>query len=270
MTVETYIDRTRTRVRAEQEAVDAKIEAFEAFHEQVSEIPAEPTPPTPTEPAPSSPASVVATAGTAVRAESATEDRCRAVRQAFAETIRPHSVADRTDTESVLTTIREEFTDAIAVALAPTGETSFSPDLKRALVSETEARQTEAVVLRRALDHEAVQVDDVGRAVEQITDWIVDEDETPLGNLDFEALQDRHETLAGHRDRCESLLAQRQAFLGETTSERVDAGIRHRSLVPYLYQDFPVDHPLLATLVRLEETCRECQRAVRDHLVRRV
>lgn len=268
MTVQTYVDEARTRVRAEQEAVDAKIDAIESFRNRVADVPTEPTPSSTTG-SPSSSSGTTAVAGTAVRAGSSHEDRCRTVRQAFAETIRPHSVADRDD-ESLLETIREEFTDAIAVALAPTTEASFSPDVKRALLSETESRRTEAVVLRRALDREETQVDDIGEVVREITRWIADADETPLDRLGFERLHERHERLAVHRDRCESLLRERQTFLRETTNECVDAGIRHRSLVPYLYQDFPVDHPLLVTLVRLEETCRECQRAVRDHLVRRV
>jgi hypothetical protein len=270
MTVTTYVDEARTRVRAEQEAVDAKIDAIEAFRDRVADVPTEPTPSVPTEPTPSSSTGATTSAGTAVRAESSSEDRCRAVRRAFAETVYPHSDTDGDETESLLAAIREEFTDAIAVALAPTTGTSFSPDLKRMLLSEANARQTEAVVLRRTLSREQTQVAEVSEAVEEITDWIVETDQTPLLQHDFATLRQRHQTLATHRDQCETLLVRRQEFLQQTTNEGVDVGIRHRSLLPYLYEDFPVDHPVLSTLVRLEEACRECQRAIRDHLVRRV
>jgi hypothetical protein len=33
---------------------------------------------------------------------------------------------------------------------------------------------------------------------------------------------------------------------------------------------FEVDHPVLATVARLDNTCKDCQRTVRDHLIRRV
>ena len=93
--------------------------------------------------------------------------------------------------------------------------------------------------------------------------------EAAVTNLGFGALQRRHETLASHRDRCEELARERQVFLEGTTNDGIDVGVRHRSVLPYLYQDFPVDHPVLATAAELDQTCWECQRAVRDHLVRR-
>jgi len=109
-----------------------------------------------------------------------------------------------------------------------------------------------------------------GETVEEITGWIVDTDETPLTDLGFQGLRRRHEALARHRDRCEELATQRQEFLERTTSRSAEAGIRHRSLVPHLDQEFPMDHPLLVTVARLDDACAECQRAVRRHLVRRV
>lgn len=261
MPVETHVDRARTRVRAEREAVAGKLDAFEAFIDRIEELSPDPTQ--------SSTAGVTATVGALSRGTSAPEDRCRAVRTAFAETIRPHSVAEPDDPESLLTTIRSEFSDSIAVALAPTTETSFSPTLKRALVSEAATRRAETEVLRRALDREGAHLEEAGETVDDITAWIADADQTPLTDIGFEALRDRHETLASHRDRCEELARARQSFLRQTTARNADVGIRHRNLGPYLYEDFPVDNPLLATVARLDEVCAACQRAVRQHLVQR-
>lgn len=258
----TLIDQARTRVTAEQDAVDAKLEALEAFRKRVSDLPAEPTL--------SSSPRITATAGARLGTDSSPDDRCRAVRTAFEETVRPHSVADVDDSESPLATIQNEFTDSIAVALAPTSEISFSPDLKQLIVAETNARQTETSVLRRALAREETQLDTAGNVVDDIVSWIVEADETPLTDLGFAALQQRHETLARHRDRCENLAHQRQEFLRKPTNKNADVGIHHRSLIPYLYQDFPMDHPVLATGARLDVACKQCQRAVRNHLVRRV
>jgi len=206
---------------------------------------------------------------THISADASSADGCRTVRTAFAETIRPHSVADIDESESLLETIREEFTDAIAVALAPTSETSFTPELKQMLLAEARSRRSEATALQKALEREETHLDDAANTVNDAIAWIVDANETPLTDLGFDTLKQRHETLASHRDRCEEVAHDRQEFLRGTTNNGVDAGVRHRSLIPYLYQDFPVDHPVLATVATLESTCRECQRTVRNHLIRR-
>ena len=261
MVVETYVARARERVAAERDAVRAKHDAFAAFADRIAALLTE---------LQSSAPGVTATTGARFRAGASTDDGCRAVRRAFAETVRPHSVADENGDEPLLATVREEFTDAVAVAVAPTTGAGFSGGLKRSLVSEADARRTETAVIRRALDREDAHLDDATTTLDGITAWIADADETPLTDLGFDALHRRHATLATHRERCETLSRERQAFLRETTSRDAKAGVRHRSLVEYLYQDFPVDHPVLATAVRLDAVCASCQRAVREHLVRRV
>lgn len=261
MTVETYLDRARTRVQAEQDAVDAKLDAYDAFIRQVTDLQPDPTP-TPT-------AGLTTTGGTQLTVDPPTDDQCGTVRTVFAETVRPHSVATFDEPESLLETLREEFTDAVAVALAPTTEASFTPDLKRMVTTEAQSRRSEASALRRTLDRETGHLEEAGTAVDEITAWIADADETPLTQLGFDALAGRHDTLATHRDRCTELARHRQEFLQQATNAGIEIGVRHRSLVPYLYRDFPIDHPVLATVATLDDTCAACQRAVRVHLVRR-
>ncbi|WP_248897134.1 DUF7260 family protein [Haloplanus halobius] len=260
MAVETHVDQARSRVNAERAAVVAKRDAFETFRDRVAGIAPEPTP---------SLSSGISTTAGAVHGESSTDDRCRTVRTAFAETVRPHSVDDAADAEPLLATIRAEFTDSIAVALAPTTAPPFSAELKRAIVAETTARQAEIETLDRALERERAQLDDAGTVLWTVTDWIADANETPLSALGFDTLRKRHETLAAHRDRCADLTEQRQAFLRETTTGDAGAEIHHRDLVPYLYGESPVDYPVLTTATRLDDVCAACQRTVRDHLVRR-
>jgi hypothetical protein len=263
MVVDTYIEQARTRARSEQEAIAEMRDAYEAFIRRVQKQQPEQTP---------SSAAGLTTAGgvTHLSADGSSTDGCRTVRTAFAETIRPRSVADIDETESLLETIREEFSDAIAVALAPTTEASFTPELKQMVLAEAQSRQSEATALQKALEREEAHLDDASDAVDDIVTWMVDANEIPLTDLGFDTLQQRHKTLASHRDCCEEVARDRQGFLQETTNNGVDAGVRHRSLIPYLYQDFSVDHPVLATVATLDETCQECQRTVRDHLVRRV
>jgi hypothetical protein len=260
MRVETYVDQALTRVAAEREAVGAKRDAFEAFVRRVRDISPESVPASSTG---------ATSAGIHRHAPATTGRGCRRVRTAFAETVRPHSVDDVDGEESLLETIRAEFTEPLAMALAPTTEASFTAEFKAMLVSEARTRRAEATALERALEREAHQLDDAGDPVETIIGWVVERNETPLTDLGFDALEARHETLADHRTRCDEIAGKRQWFLERTTGSEGEAGVPHRRLVPYLYGDFPVDHPILATVASLEETCRECQRAVRDHLVRR-
>ena len=262
MAVDTYIEQARTRARSEQEAIDEKLRSYETFIRRGQELQPDQTP--------SSMAGITTASGaTHLSADASDSDGCRTVRTIFAETIRPHSVADVDGTESLLETIREEFTDAIAVALTPTTAPSFTPELKGMVLAEARSRRSEATALQNALGREDRHLNEAAETVTDIIDWIVDANESPLTDLDFDALQQRHETLASHRDRCEEVARNRQEFLQKTTKNGVDAGVRHRSLIPYLYQDFPVDHPVLATVATLDDTCRECQRTVRDHFVRR-
>jgi hypothetical protein len=264
MPTETYIDRARRRVRAEQEAVDAKLDAFDSFIERVEDVSTEQTSP------PS--LGVRAAVGAKLQWGTSGTERCREVRTAFAETVQPHSTADVDDSEpeTLLETMSHELSEAISVALAPTTETSFTTDIQRAILTETDSRRTETTALRRALDREEAIVEDAAETVDTMTAWIVDTNETPLSEFDFETLQDHHETLATYRERCGELCRERQEFLQGTTSQDAEAGVRHQSLIPYLYQSFSIEYPVLVTAVRLDSTCAECQRALRDHLVRRV
>lgn len=261
MVVTTYIDLAEDRTRAHREAAADKRAAFDAFLDRVEELPPESA---------SSSTGMAATAGTLPGGASSTGDRCRTVRTAFAETVRPHAVADDKGSEALLETIRSELSEPVAVALAPTTEASFTPELKRRVVSVAATRRTEAVALRVALDREADQLERAGESVDDVTAWIADADETSLTELGFEALRDRHGTLADHRARCERLAEERQAFLRGRTNETAEVGVDHRRLVPQVYEALPVDHPVLATVSRLDAVCADCQRAVRKHLVRRV
>jgi len=259
--VTTYVDLAEDRARAHREAAAEKRAAFDAFLDRVEELPPESA---------SSSTGMAATAGTLPGGASSTGDRCRTVRTAFAETVRPHAVADDGEAEALLETIRSELSEPVAVALAPTTDASFTPALKRRVVSAAATRRAEAGALRAALDRETDQLGRACEVVDDVTAWLADADGTPLTELGFEALRDRHGTIADHRARCERLGEDRQAFLRETTTRDAEVGVDHRRLVPQVYEALPVDHPVLATVARLDAVCADCQRAVREHLVRRV
>jgi len=261
MTLQTRIHDAGTRVRNEQDAVEAKLDAIDRFIDRVEGCTPGPTP--------ASSGGVATTVGTLSQHGRGGGDTCETVRQAFAETVRPHSLDDVEETESLQETIQVELSESIAVALAPTTNTGFTPKLKRAVLAETRARRAETEALRRALQREADEVADARAEVDEVVEWVVAADETPLTELGFEELRHRHERLETYRDRCETVAKRRQSFLAGATNNGLEAGIDHRRLGPYIYRDFPTDHPVLTTVARLDDACRECQRAVRDHLVRR-
>lgn len=260
MPVETHLDGAIERVDDEQEAVAAKRAAFDDFIDRIESLAAEP--------GQSTPAGVLATAGSLSGQTTATENRCRRVRKAFAETVRPHSVDD-VQAEPLIKTIEAELSPSVAGALASTPDSSFSPTLKRAVLSAATTRRAETEVFGDALGYEADQLETARDTVETITTWIAEADETPLRELGFDALRDRHETLSTHRAQCDRLAEHRQQFLRQSTNRGVDSCMDHRELVSYLYQEFPVDFPVLSAATRLAANCTDCQRAVRRHLVRR-
>lgn len=259
MPVETHIDAARERVDSEREAVAGKREAFDAFIERVSALSADATPG----------AGGPATDGGLTLADRTPSGGCDAVRTAFADTVRPHSVADIEEAEPLLATVRSELSEAVAAALAPATDQPFTPGLKRAVLSAASARRAETEVLGEALAREADRLDTARDSVEAVVAWLVEANETPLAGLGFAALRERHRALENHRERLAALARRRQEFLGAATSQGVEVGISHRELVPYLYGGFEVDHPVLCTVARLDGVCEDCQRTVRAHLVRR-
>jgi len=261
MSVQTRIHDAISRVQTEQAAVEAKLDAIDEFIDRVEDC------------APvSSPVSgtgVTATMGTASQAVQSRENQCQVVRRAFAETIRPHSLDDIQKKESLHETIKAELSESVAVALASTTNTTFSLTVKQGVISQASARRVETETFAQALDRELAQLEEAANVVDEITDWIATAEETPLSDCGFEELQHRHETLAAYRTQCDEVAEQRQSFLDGVTNNGAEVGVSHRTLPSYVYQDFPIDHPVLATVARLDDTCKECQRTVRQHLVRR-
>jgi len=256
------LEDARERVRAEREAVREKRSAYDRFLSRLDDL----SPTTTRE----RPAAITAGTTCLSRASGGSGSGCAEVRTAFTETVRPHSVADLDRAEPLLQTVRRELSDSIACALAPRTETELTTELREAVVTEAESRRAELGTTDAALEREADQLDAASDALVPVREWLLDANETPLTGLGFDALRDRHRTLATHRETCDRVVADRQPFLQGTTSRGAKTGVTHRSLVGYLYQDLPVDHPILSTGARLADLCADGQRTVRDHLVRRV
>lgn len=259
MTAEGVLGDAAARVESELEHVAAKSKAFRRFERTVSET------------APLDRRAVAggrpATGGTLATAGGG-DDRCRRLRERFLETVHPHSLDDIDGGEPVAATIREELGDEAALALAPNGGNRFTPGVKRGVLSAIETRRRELRTLEGALERERESLREVGDARGSMVDAIETFGDRRLLEFGFEELRERHERLADYRTRCDRLAAERQDLLDSTTGREARTGLAHRGLVEYLYES--PGYPALDALVRLDRGCAAGQRALRDHLCRRV
>lgn len=266
MDIETHIDRARSRVAAEQEQITGEQRAYEQFRSEIDGV---------SVPSQSHQASERVTTAGSVAAQSIqhrnqSDDPCRSIRDAFAETVYPYSVADLDGDEPLLETVREELGESIAVVLSPRTDQGVTPQIQAAIHSKITTKQHELDATERALNRERGSLCAAHDDLESVGDWLIRANEAPLETLSFERLREYHESLDSHKRTCRSRLQNRQEFLQRTTSCGGNAGVTHRSLVTYLYQDFPVSYPVVSTFTRLYELLSECQRTLRKQLVRTV
>lgn len=253
MTAAPYLSKASERVTAERTAVTEKRRGYAEFASRLADLS------TTTVPfgATSAPRSSVAIS-------QPTTDGAARIRAAFDETIRSEG------TDSLVGAIRDELGDSLAVALAPSGDATLTPQLKRTVGSAIERRLQKTAVMERALSTETEALEEYTTAVRELREWLVEADQTPLSDCGFEELRRRYDRLREYSQQFDRLLQQRQTEIQGVTSLDGEAGLTHRSLVDSLYDGLAVDHPVLWTLCRLRSLCETCQRPVRAHLVRRV
>lgn len=270
--VETYVDRAIRRVDRERDRLADKREAFQRFDAAVESVAAD---------APAVPSGGVGSGATTGVGPGSTrsgtggrdgDDSLRAVRRAFREHVAPHGGDAEESFETVDEAIAGELSTEVAAALAAGGGTAggFPPQLKRAVRSETDRRLRELAVTTRALERERASLVDAGETVTTVVGWFTRTDDVPLDELDFPALAARHDRIDGLRGRLDDLADRRGAHVHASTGTDGTVGIDHRVLAEYLYAGFEPTYPVLATVARLGDICDRAQRALRDHLVRRV
>lgn len=265
MTVTTHVQTALESVERDRAQLADRIEAVDGFARGVDAI----RPVSPIEPTMTAATGGGTLAASAAGSPSASPDRCREVRELFASTI--GAARDEAGRSAPLRDqLSDEFGRELALVLSSERDRQFTPDVKAALLSAVRSRRADLYAVDTALATEADSLRSAAETVETVTDWLVRTDETPLSELGFDELRDRHETLSRHRERCRRVLRDRQAVLHDATAPADAARIPHQRLVASLYSDCAVSYPVLATLCRLEGCCADCQRTVRDHLVRRV
>lgn len=258
------------RAEAERDRIEEKVAAFETFGQRVREVSADAgeragvsANPRLGQSTGSTLAAGTTSARSAPRTGGATASGAETVREAFAETVLPHADAD-----TLAEAMADELSAELAAALSPAAG-GFAPGLKGQLVSRVEARQEECGLLADAIGTERDRLRVVADELDDVIDWLAEADRTPLLQLGFEELRERHDRLAEFRETCDRIAAGRQSAVRGTQSDGL-TGIRKSELLDHLYADFGDDHPVLADLARLDAALADCQRAVRDHLCARV
>ncbi|ARS91629.1 DUF7260 family protein [Natrarchaeobaculum aegyptiacum] len=256
MTVESWLPEAIECVEAEQDHVEGKLAAIARFEDGIEEI----------ELVRGSTARAHATDGgvTAISHQrSGREDRCRQVRELFADTVRPYSIEDVDGSEPLLESIRAELGGDVAAVLAPSTDGQFTAPVMQAIHSATRQRREELETMDRALTRERDSLESAATELESVAETVSSMNRASLLELGFDELADRHETLETQRDRCRRICQERQTELRRRTGR-----LPTDELVEFLYSDLSVSYPVLATATTLYRSCFDGQRVVRDHLVR--
>ncbi|MFC6769042.1 ABC transporter C-terminal domain-containing protein [Natrinema soli] len=272
MTGSTAVHRALECVDEEQEAIRDRGAAFETFAQRVRAVPAKHPGSTRLQRTVTE-MSTTATQATPPQGSqgsipSTSAGRCVTISRTFAETVRPHSVADCDADESLVETIAAELTEDVAVALV--AESGWTPTLKSAVLEAVSTRRREVESLQGLLQRERSALETAIEEIDEIVDWLRATADESLLQCDFDALQAKHERLEAYRDRLEARIERRQAQFTESTNRYGPGGTRYRSVVTSVYSDLSVRYPLLSTGIRLYGICGGCQRAVRSQLTRRI
>jgi len=250
--LETHLADALQLVTTEQEKINNKLKAFDRFAVGVSQISTVPE--------------VESTAtramhnqnqqplSVATQSVSDNDSRIQKVRSLFAKTVRPHSLEDIEKPEPLLVTIREEFSEEIALGLAPSTSQQFTKNLKTAVLSSVDQCQSNLKAMDKALTAEKRSLEKAISLSESIDEWLISE-RKPTERGEFEVLKNQHEQLYNFRDQCEQLALDRQSMIHTKKNNTPSANMSHTMLVDYLYQPLPVTYPILSASVQIMDIC---------------
>ena len=261
--LETHLADALQLVTTEQEKINNKLKAFDRFAVGVSQISTVPE--------------VESTAtramhnqnqqplSVATQSVSDNDSRIQKVRSLFAKTVRPHSLEDIGKPEPLLVTIREEFSEEIALALAPSTNQQFTKNLKSAILSSVDRCQSNLKTMDNGLTAEKKSLENSISLSESLNEWLVSEWKF-AEREGFDALKDQHEQLNEFRDQCEQLAVDRQSTIHTKRNNTLSADLSHSMLVDYLYQPLPVTYPILSASTQMINKCDTQQRTIRMYL----
>jgi hypothetical protein len=162
------------------------------------------------------------------------------------------------------TTMSGELGREIAALLLRDEEAELTSDLKGSVLHSVDERKSQLRVLKEALETEEESVRLTVELVESIDETLITEGD--LISMGFDELRQRHGSLICLKEDCENRIQERQQTLSRTTKETSAAGLRHMSLVEYLYENLSAEHPVLSTLTEAMQACEENEYEVREHI----
>jgi hypothetical protein len=182
----------------------------------------------------------------------------RKVRRAYRETIMAVAHYDDEYGQALATDLREEFTDEIAIAVT-TGE-RFTPQLKTALQQHVTNSQRERTRLLQDVDDERTGLEQAKQTMKPIRDALQELDDILLFQQSFPTLQDQYERFCEYEEQCTAVIEQRQQQHHETPRQWSNGDVG--DLQWYLYDDLPVQYPVLADGIALIEQIQAAQQAI--------
>ena len=240
-------------VEEERNRLEAERDAFDAFSRRVANLDvAEAARP------------VTAGGGMAAMSSTAPDDRLERIQSAYRETVMdvPHYEADYG--EPLTENLAAEFGDAIAYAVADGDQ--LTPQLKAALLEASrEASQSRSSFIS-TLEAEAEALEEARASIEEIEDERASRAAAPLTERSYEQLVADWKHLGGLSERCRRLVRDRQERIRSTSVATRNGPDLHS----YLYEELPVDHPVLADLLELSESVEDLRSRILDSLTRRV
>jgi len=257
-TAETLIDEAQQLVIDERKAIADKLAALDRFAKGVTKISTE-TRPSPTGSAVagnflnSSPMSV------------SNDDRICRVRSLFAETVQPHSIADIGRSEPLLVTIQEEFNEEIALALSPSTNHQFTPQLQRAICSATERCKSDLRVMDKGLAIEEDDLEYVAELRKSLPDKLSAAPDA--SEIHSTTLVNQYEKIEHCKRQCEQLTIDRQLTVHATINHSPEGNLSHSFLLDYIYQSLDVDYPVLSATIQLINHCETHQQTICERLI---
>lgn len=230
-------------LRSEYARVEDERTAFAAFSDRLETIPA-------AHPM----AAQVNTVGTTMSANTGGE--MAHVLCAYEETVMAVDHYEEDYGEPLAQHLAVEFGENVAGAV--TTNDSVSPQLKQALIANSQDSRAQRQQYLNSLERERRQLTRAGESFESLADVCADVDGDRLRRRPFDELQDRLGRLAAAQHRLRDVLQERQQQLHQGVKfgwERRDA----ESVYRYLYQELDVTYPVLADGTRLAERMREVE-----------
>jgi hypothetical protein len=178
------------------------------------------------------------------------------VQQAYRETVMAVPHYEEEYGKSLATDLGEEFTDEIAIAV--TTNEQFTAPLKTALLQQVTDSHQERIQLLQDLDDEQTGLEQAEQTMGQVDDSLQEFDETRLFDESIPTLQDRYERFCAYKEQCITVIEQRQQYHHKTPRRWLDGEVG--DLQWYLYDDLPVQYPVLAdgaTLIEQIETAQQ-------------